>query len=181
MKLKHNLSLPALAITALVTTAARPSVAEPAELVVPNAVLEIAPAKETTRSAHYLRLHNVSARIMAWWIDPTHNPEPIEIAYSRKNVQPVKQAWNVVPEIPYGSPKHINPALSIQSPPKLPAGIDQIIGVDPQNTLLVYGTEEAVSQLKAIVAALDKPIPQVEIEARFVQVTPSALDALGIN
>ncbi|HVF09159.1 MAG TPA: hypothetical protein VNA16_00030 [Abditibacteriaceae bacterium] len=64
---------------------------------------------------------------------------------------------------------------------ELPEGVDQIIAVDPQNALLVYGTEEGVRRLETIIAYLDRPLRQVEIEAQFVTVTQSSLSAFGID
>jgi type II secretory pathway component GspD/PulD (secretin) len=60
-------------------------------------------------------------------------------------------------------------------------GVDQIIAIDPQNALLVYGTEAGVRALENIVQFLDKPLRQVEIEAQFVSVNSNNTDEFGIN
>jgi len=64
----------------------------------------------------------------------------------------------------------------------LPEGIDSIIALDPQNALLIYGTDEAVRRLQdEIISVLDTPIDQVEIETQFVTVNTSYQDQFGID
>jgi type II secretory pathway component GspD/PulD (secretin) len=60
-------------------------------------------------------------------------------------------------------------------------GVDQIIAVDPQNALLVYGTEEGVRALETIIQYLDRPLRQVEIEAQFVRVNTNDVSSFGVN
>src|SRR5690606_36792941 len=50
-----------------------------------------------------------------------------------------------------------------------------------QNTLLVYGTAEGITQLRQIIDFLDRPIRQVEIEAQFVDVGTTDAKAFGLN
>lgn len=64
---------------------------------------------------------------------------------------------------------------------ELPEGVDQIISVDPQNSLLVYATEQGYQQLQNIINLLDRPLRQVEIEAQFISVNTSDTDAFGID
>src|SRR4028118_1911209 len=63
----------------------------------------------------------------------------------------------------------------------LPEGIDQMVAIDPQNALLVYGTEEGLRELEALIAFLDRPLRQVEIEAQFVQVNTQDVNQFGIT
>ncbi|MDF2441788.1 MAG: ral secretion pathway protein, partial [Abditibacteriota bacterium] len=60
-------------------------------------------------------------------------------------------------------------------------GIDQIIAVDPQNALLVYGTEQGVRALETIIQYLDRPLRQVEIESQFVNVSTTDARSFGID
>lgn len=60
-------------------------------------------------------------------------------------------------------------------------GVDSIIAVDPQNALLVYGTEQGVRALETIIQYLDRPLRQVEIEAQFVNVTTTDATQFGID
>lgn len=62
-----------------------------------------------------------------------------------------------------------------------PKGIGTIIAIDAQNTLLVYGTAEGITQLRQIIDFLDRPIRQVEIEAQFVDVGTTDAKAFGLN
>lgn len=49
------------------------------------------------------------------------------------------------------------------------------------NTLIVKDTAENVARVREMVTKLDKPIPQVLIEARIVEVTRSSADEFGIK
>lgn len=64
---------------------------------------------------------------------------------------------------------------------QLPEGVDRIVAIDPQNALLVFGTDEGVRELTETIAFLDKPLRQVEIEAQFVTVSTSDSRAFGID
>jgi len=63
----------------------------------------------------------------------------------------------------------------------LPEGIDQLVAIDPQNIILVYGTAEAVAELQTIIDYLDRPIRQVEIEAQFIDVSVNELRGFGVQ
>ena len=64
---------------------------------------------------------------------------------------------------------------------QLPEGIDQVVAIDPQNALLVRGTEEGLAELEELIAFLDQPLRQVEIEAQFIDVSTDALKDFGID
>jgi type II secretory pathway component GspD/PulD (secretin) len=64
---------------------------------------------------------------------------------------------------------------------QLPEGVDRIVAIDPQNALLVFGTEEGVRELQDTIAFLDRPLRQVEIEAQFVDVSTSDSRNFGID
>lgn len=63
----------------------------------------------------------------------------------------------------------------------LPEGIDQLVAVDAQNIILVYGTADAVAKLQTIIDYLDRPVRQVEIEAQFIDVSVNELRGFGIQ
>ena len=52
----------------------------------------------------------------------------------------------------------------------LPEGVDNLIVIDALNALLVRGSDEGIDRLREVIALLDKPIQQVEIEAQFIEV-----------
>ncbi|MCS7223950.1 MAG: hypothetical protein NZ959_05275 [Armatimonadetes bacterium] len=60
-------------------------------------------------------------------------------------------------------------------------GLQQIIGIPTQNAILVYGTAEAIDQLREILFLIDQPPDQVEIESQFVAVVGSLSEILGID
>jgi type II secretory pathway component GspD/PulD (secretin) len=63
----------------------------------------------------------------------------------------------------------------------LPEGIDFIMPYETDNSLIVRGDEEGISELKSIISLLDVAPKQIWIEARFVSISTSELDSLGIN
>lgn len=63
----------------------------------------------------------------------------------------------------------------------LPEGIESAVAVDPQNAILVYGTEAGVRKLQTIISYLDKPLQQVEIEAQFVTLNTNDTRQIGID
>ncbi|MHB8224289.1 type IV pilus secretin PilQ [Acidithiobacillus sp.] len=49
------------------------------------------------------------------------------------------------------------------------------------NSLLVRDTPQDITNIKNLIAKIDRPVPQVLIEARIVQVTTNAAQSLGVN
>jgi type II secretory pathway component GspD/PulD (secretin) len=64
---------------------------------------------------------------------------------------------------------------------ELPEGIDSMVAIDAQNTLLVRGTAEAVEELQQLIELIDQPLRQVEIEAQFVTLSNSNAKFFGID
>ena len=108
-----------------------------------------------------IKIRNVKASLMAYWLDPTNHEVPIELGPA--------------------APKETHNAPPNRSVFQLPTGVTRIIAVDPQNALLVFGTPEGVAQLRSTIAFLDRPLQQVEIEAKFVQLNVSELRAFGLE
>ncbi|HEX8235112.1 MAG TPA: secretin and TonB N-terminal domain-containing protein [Abditibacteriaceae bacterium] len=63
----------------------------------------------------------------------------------------------------------------------LPPGVESMTAIDPQNALLVRGTEEGIDQIRNVISYLDRPIGQVEIEAQFVSVSRTDIDRFQIG
>ncbi len=63
----------------------------------------------------------------------------------------------------------------------LPQGVDNLIAVDAQNVLLVRGTDEGIDRIREIIGFLDRPVPQVEIEAQFVSVNSTASKLFALS
>lgn len=127
----------------------------------PASVLALAPGSQR-KSTRPIRVQNVPPSLIAFWLDPKNHPLPTRFGTKRNSLD---LAANPTSESPFA----------------LPAGIDQIIAVDPQEVLLVIGTEAGIQNLAATVAFLDRPLRQVEIEAQWVQVSPEEARAFGIN
>lgn len=60
-------------------------------------------------------------------------------------------------------------------------GIQQIVGIPTQNAILVRGTAEAIEELRRILALIDVPPDQVEIESQFVSVITNLQNIVGID
>lgn len=170
-------------------------------------------------------VRNVPPRIMAFWLDPGHQSEPIEFQASSRSRQnaakPPKALERAIPaeeDMPfvmttnasssgYGSASpqtYVRASEQFATPNRggqtnqnqngatgnttggqglfeLPDGVDSIVAIDPQSVILVRGTPAGVQQLRNVIDLLDKPIPQVEIEAQFVSVTQAYSRAFGID
>ncbi len=142
-----------------------------------NAPAQNAPAQNTPQIVQFgvsipaiaspIRVRNVQPSLMAWWLAPESHAEPPQLQKSRRN-------------------RELNPLLSEKADlkpklPALPAGIERIVAIDPQNALLAFGTEAGIEELKTIVAGLDKPLRRVEIQGQFVQITAQNARALGVR
>ena len=65
---------------------------------------------------------------------------------------------------------------------ELPGDIEQIVSVDPQNVILVAGgSDEDFRRLGELIAVLDQPLRQVEIEAQFVELRSQDARTFGID
>lgn len=64
---------------------------------------------------------------------------------------------------------------------QLPTGVDRIVAVDPQNTLLVFGNPQGFAELSRTIAFLDRPLRQVEIEAQFLSINTSDANTYGFD
>lgn len=63
----------------------------------------------------------------------------------------------------------------------IPEGITSIFPYPEDNSLLVRGEQDAIDELKNVIALLDVAVRQVSIKAEFVTVTDAALSAFGLN
>jgi type II secretory pathway component HofQ len=63
----------------------------------------------------------------------------------------------------------------------LPEGIDQVIGYDVDNTLIVSGDPEAIAELERLIAYFDVKPRQLMIKAEFVVVSENILNSFGID
>ena len=136
----------------------------------PRAFAQPVPGLRTVMSAAHeqrIQLQNVSPSMMAWWLDPDKHPEPVQMRGSRDN----RQANPLIAD-------KANPDKEI---PALPADIARIETLDSQNALLVVGTEAGLSELAKVVALLDKPLRQVEVQGQFVVISPEDAKSLGIS
>jgi type II secretory pathway component GspD/PulD (secretin) len=122
--------------------------------------------EQATKRNHLIPVKNVSPSIMAWWLDPVHNTEPVQFQNSRTAAEGVLPPSEKDPGKPLGDYK-------------LPDGIDRLVAVDPQNSLLVFGTATGISQLEKVVASLDKPLRQIEVEVQYLQISDAELKKLG--
>ena len=134
------------------------------------------PAASTTVADAPLRaaikVSNVDSDIMAYWLDPAHQPVPIQLTISARN-------GDLHSGIVDGLPRQPGNALGPLDL-KLPAGIDQVVSLDPQNVLLVRGTKAGIDELRQLVARSDVPIKQTEVEVQLVELSPAELKELAL-
>lgn len=120
-----------------------------------------------------IKVGNVSVGLLAYWLDPAHQIVPQQLQlnrdiggyWTRESDALPRQAGNA------NGPRDL----------KLPAGIESIASIDPQNVLRVKGTAAGIEELKKLVVELDVPIRQVEVEAQFCQMSPQTLKTLPLK
>lgn len=132
--------------------------------------LERARAVRRARASERLRLiplRNIPAPIMAFLLDPQHQPEPLIFGSSRRNSH----------DMPDDGMKSFLATFPV---PALPPGVSVEALTKPMEALLLSGPPEAVASWAAAISVLDKPLRQVEIEAQMVQLPRSALKDLQV-
>lgn len=151
-------------LVALVGTLGVSSWAQPTFNRAPSPVTDVTAVQiinqpQTTRQTFKLTLKNVRPSMMAYWLDPQNHQAPPELRASG--------------QFPTDSPPLVGIIPTTEFKPEtyhLPDGVQSVVAIDPQSSLLVFGTPDAISTFAQTVALLDKPLRQVEIEAQFVQI-----------
>ena len=155
------------------------------------------PPVASTRSVSNLntvQLKNIKPSTMAYWLDPKNQKLPIENVREAEAEATAQETGRVtrVPRAENVNTSNSNQMTSYSSASNqvtggqgggstsalpssggtvaLPDGVDNLIAVDSLNVLLVRGTDEGVDRLREVIALLDRPIAQIEIEAQFVSV-----------
>lgn len=104
---------------------------------------------------------NVKPDMMAYFIDPKHQKEPLEFTIPSST------------DSNYSSQDFINVTKS--GAPELT--FDGVLAVDDsQNTLWVFSSQKTFDQTKSFVSFMDHPIPQAELELQVVKVNKEDLD-----
>lgn len=124
----------------------------------PDPVRASALPADQKKTMRIIRLKNVLPGLMAHWLDPKNSPLPIQFRG----------------EVP-------KPGSALGDSLISPIEFERIVALDPQNALLVFGTETAVQEIEKLVEFLDKPLRQVEIETQWVQVSDKDAQLFGIN
>ncbi len=161
MKRSH-LTFAAIALAAT-TVAHQPQVKAQSNIAAMRAI-----PNSSSFSWHSVLVRNVSPRMMAWWIDPAHQKEPVEIAASRQALE-------------LSNANRAKITQKQNDDVKLPAGVHQVVADDTYNTIHVLGTEAGTQKIAELVKMLDHTIPQVEIEAQFVSISAQDAKLLGID
>lgn len=117
-----------------------------------------------------IRVRNVRPSLLAYWLDPAHNALPafVNVPYSsRAQLEPMPQQPD---------------EKRAKGPFDLPADAMRLASADEQNLLFVAGGDaQQVEQVQRLVALLDQPIRQVEIEAQFVELPAKEASKFGVD
>lgn len=119
-----------------------------------------------------IHVRNVASNTMAYWLDPNHQPMPIQIQMSERNAGNLYRMGIGVAAQPGNGkgPDYL----------KLPKGIQGLVSVDPQNVLRVRGTKAGIEALQKLVKDMDVPLNEVEIEAQIWEISPATLKSLPL-
>lgn len=110
-----------------------------------------------TPRTRLIPIKNVPPSLIAYQIDPAHNPRPAELGAADEKAE-VKGAFD------------------------LPGDIQHIVAVDPQKSLLVAGgSDEDFRQMQELVDILDQPQRQLELEVQVVEMGTEDAHTLGFE
>lgn len=129
------------------------------------------PAPELQTATIVLR--NIKPSLMAYWLDPSHQPRPFLLRISENS----GGNWTRDVDELERQPGNGNGPRGL----KLPNGIQSIVSVDPQNVLVAKGTAQALEALKELVKEIDVPLKQVDIEAQIVEIAPADLASFPLK
>lgn len=117
-------------------------------------------------------IRNVRASVLAYWLDSTHYPTPIDFQVARA-IGAESSLLHDLPRLPGNGngPRDF----------KLPEGISSVTPVDPQNLLVVTGTKEGLLALAPLLKQADVPLVQYEVEARFISLSRADLPKVGLK
>ena len=121
--------------------------------------------QDAKANLHYFHLKNVSPSLMAYWIDPKHNPLPGPSERGFNPYMDFKPQW---PDATVDDEK-TQPELPI------PASVGRAIAVNQHDVLSVEVGNDDVESLRELINALDQPLRSIEIEAQFVEMDKADL------
>ena len=125
-----------------------------------------APAKTT------IKVGNMNSELMVYWLQPYAQkvPDIIQRGLSNGNFQ-----GGIVDKLPRQPGNFLGPL-----DPKLPAGVETLRSVSPQNVIIATGTPAGLEALHKLVAQLDVPLKQTEIEVLLVEMAPDEMEELAL-
>ena len=115
-----------------------------------------------------VKVRNMSAEIMAHWLDPVKFPQS---NWDKTSIR----SW-----VNSGHEESDSPRLMPPVPIVLPSGIRVEKVLEKQNVLQVSGNAAAMGQLETLVRQLDQPLKQIEIECEVMGVEDAALKAANL-
>ncbi|RYX85635.1 hypothetical protein EON83_04660 [bacterium] len=116
-------------------------------------------------------VRNVRASLVAYWLDSRNQDKPLDLRMGQRFS--IEEPFGKLPRFPGNA----NGPADL----KLPEGITRIVAVDPQNSIIAFGTKEGVQALADLIPTLDVPLVQYEIEAQFLQISRADLPELHLN
>jgi len=138
------------------------------------------PPGDKQHSLISVKLHHIRASIVASWLDPRHG-DPLAIV-------------GCPPFGFYASPKlstiqitlgHTNETVALDARGEksflVPEGIQQVVAVDTQNVILVYGLNAALEKAKALIEQLDKPMAQIKVRFQEISTDAQGAKSLGVT
>ncbi len=172
LTMNHSQLLRSITLCAALVLTANSSHAQPALDKTPIAdkanVTDLAPDSHLAQ----IKVLNIPSALMAYWLDPTRQPKPIQIQLSEANggIRPFER--DPLPRQPGNGngPRDL----------KLPPGVEIVVSVDPQNVLLVKGSKAGVEALRKLVKEIDVTIDQIEVEAQIWDMSPGKFASLPI-
>ena len=124
----------------------------------------IAPAEAKTER---IEVRNVPADVMAFWLDPENQKEPVQFQVAHQNAAALSDSSSAPKASPAAGTK---PLFSLQEfgEPRV-----QLRIAEKANALEVMGTPEQIKRTRDLVEFLDRPLRQVELEFHHLRLHDS--------
>lgn len=121
--------------------------------------------------------------LILWWLDPVHNAQPAYLKGLESVSGNLKPQARATVTVAPPSKSVVSSGKQLKWEPfQLPEGVVELHSTpDFSDGLLARGTLRGIRELRTIVALLDRPVQQVQIEVRVVEVPAGVFITSAVN
>ena len=138
------------------------------------------PPGDKLRSHIVIKLHHLRPSLVASWLDQGYENPPAIVGCP-------PYGFYVVPKLntTQATLGHTNETVALDARGEksflVPEGIQQVVAVDTQSVILIYGLNTALEKAKALIEQLDKPLAQIEVRFQEISTDDQGAKSLGVT